>query len=57
MATYRPTELHRKWSQGELTLEQAIGQLLQYLLDLIERLTELEKRLRQLEQVVAKPQS
>jgi hypothetical protein len=57
MATYTPTELRRKWSKGELTADQLLGQLVQYLIEFAERLTELEKRLRQDEQPPAKSQS
>ena len=57
MASYPLPEVRRKWSKGELTLEQVAGHLLQHLLDLVERLTEIEKRLRQLEQPPAKPQA
>jgi hypothetical protein len=55
MSTYNPSELLSKWSRGELTLEQAIGHLLQHLLAFAQRLLEIEKRLRQLEQPPAKP--
>ena len=50
MASYPLPEVRRKWSKGELTLEQVAGHLLQHLLDQLERLNEVEKRLQQLEQ-------
>jgi len=50
MSTYSPQELTRRWEHSQLTIEQAIGQLIQHLLDLLQRLAELERRLRQLEQ-------
>ena len=50
MASYPLPEVRRKWSKGELTLEQVAGHLLQHLLDHLERLNEVEKRLHQLEQ-------
>ena len=56
MATYPLPEVRRKWSKGELILEQVLGHVVQHLLDHLERLSELEKRLRQLEQPPAKPQ-
>ena len=64
MASYPLPEVRRKWSKGELTLEQVAGHLLQHLLDLVERVTEVEKpgahRAQQLEQArpeARKPQS
>jgi hypothetical protein len=42
--------LVKEWAKGELTVEQAIGHLLQNLYWLFQRLAEIEKRLRQLEQ-------
>lgn len=41
MSTYAPEELRRYWSQGSLTLEQAIGHILQH----IKRLSEEQQRL------------
>jgi hypothetical protein len=52
MSTYAIPDLLHKWSLGELTTKQAIGQLLQHVLHLLQRLTEQEKRLRQLEQLL-----
>lgn len=49
-STYNLPDLLRKWAQGDLTTEQAVGHLLQHLLTLGNRQTELEKRLRVLEQ-------
>jgi hypothetical protein len=55
MSTYSLSDLLHKWSRGELSAEQAIGQLIQHALLSGQRLSELEKRLRQLEPP-AKPQ-
>ena len=61
MSTYSPSELLSMWRKSELSLEQAIGYLLQNLLGLSQRLAEIEKaealRARQLEQPPAKPQA
>lgn len=38
MGAYPLEVLIRKWSLGELTVEQAIGQILQILLELVKRL-------------------
>jgi hypothetical protein len=46
MGSYPLDVLLRKWSLGELTVEQAIGQLIQVLLELVKRVEELEDRLR-----------
>jgi hypothetical protein len=54
-STYSLSELLRKWRKNELTLEQAIGHLLQHLIAFDTRLTEIEKRLRNLEQPPMKP--
>jgi hypothetical protein len=56
MSTYSPSELLSKWSKGELSLEQAIGHLLQHVFAFAQRLVEIEKRLRQLEERPVKPQ-
>ncbi|MFN8486384.1 MAG: hypothetical protein U0350_02255 [Caldilineaceae bacterium] len=50
MSTYSLPDLLQRWSKGDLTADQAIGQLLQQLLILADRQTELDKRLRALEQ-------
>jgi hypothetical protein len=55
MATYPPPELFKQWKHGELSLEQAIGQLLQHLVAQSQQLAELERRLRQFEQPPGKP--
>ena len=62
MSTYSLSELLHKWSRGELSAEQAIGQLIQHALLADQRLSEVEKtgavRARPLEQPPpAKPQS
>lgn len=49
MATYTTAELLHRWKQQTLTQEQAIGQLLQHIDTLSQRLTELEQRLRALD--------
>ena len=49
-STYSLPDLLRKWAQGDLTAEQAIGHLLQNLLAMGNRQSEFEKRLRALEQ-------
>jgi hypothetical protein len=43
MSTYTPEELLRKWMQGDLTPEQAIGQLVQHIHSLQERCLRLER--------------
>ena len=50
MSTYSIPELLQKWKLGELTVEQALGHVLQNCLTLIQRQTETEKRVQQLEQ-------
>ena len=50
MSTYTVPELLQKWARSELSLEQAIGYMLQNLLGVGQRLSEIEKRLRQLEE-------
>ena len=52
MAIYTDQDLLQKWSLGELTTEQAIGQLLQHLQQTRQKLTELERRTRHLEQLL-----
>jgi hypothetical protein len=50
MSTYTLPELLQKWARSELSLEQAIGYLLQHVFAFGQRLVEIEQRLRQLEQ-------
>ena len=50
MATHPVPDLLQRWAKSELTVEQAIGHLLQHLLAVVQRLAEIEKRLHQLEQ-------
>ena len=50
-STYGLAELLRKWALGELTVEQAVGHLLQHLLAIGNRQIDFEKRLRALEQL------
>jgi hypothetical protein len=57
MAMYTLSELRRKWAKGELTMEQVLGQLVQYVIEFAERLTKIEQQRRQDEQPPAKPQS
>ena len=42
MGNYSFDVLVRKWSLGELTVEQAIGQIIQILMKLAKRIEELE---------------
>ena len=56
MSTYTLPELLQKWARNELSLEQAVGHVLQHLLGIGQRMNEIEKRLRQLEQP-PKPQA
>jgi hypothetical protein len=55
MATETPGLLYKQWERNELSVERAVGQLLQHLVAQSERLAELEKRLRQVEQEQSKP--
>ena len=43
MSTYPLSELFHRWKLGELTAEQAVGFMMQHLLDFEERLIALEK--------------
>ena len=52
MATDTASDLLQQWSLGELTVERAIGQLLQHLQQTRQQQAELEKRLRQLERLL-----
>jgi hypothetical protein len=45
MGTYNLDEIMKRWHKGELTAEQAIGQILQMLQTLNQRVGNLEKRL------------
>lgn len=49
MSAYRPHELDALWRQNRLTAEQAVGHLVQLLLELFKQLEEVERRLRQTE--------
>ena len=49
MSSYAITELLSLWAKGELTVEQAVGHLMQNHLALCQRQTEIEHRLRRLE--------
>ncbi len=42
MKKYPASELIKKWEREELTADQAIGQLLQWVVALVERVTKLE---------------
>lgn len=48
MKKYPVTELVRKWEREELTVEQAIGQLLLWLVDLVEGSAKLEANQRKM---------
>ena len=50
LSIYTLPDLLKQWEYEKLTVEQMIGQLLQHLLALLQRLAELQKRLRHLEQ-------
>lgn len=50
MSMYSLKELLSLWSQGKLLAEQAIGQIIQHVLSLSNRLTQVEKRQQTLEQ-------
>jgi hypothetical protein len=56
MSTHSIPELLQLWPKGELTVEQAVGHLLQNLLTLFQWHTEVERRLCQLGQPLVKPQ-
>ena len=49
MATYDLQELLGLWAQGELTLKQAVGHILQRLVPIDQRLKQFDQRLKQLE--------
>lgn len=51
MSMYPIQELLSLWAQGKLGAEQAIGQLIQHILTLSNRLTQVEKRLQALERL------
>ncbi len=42
MKRYELTELIKRWERGDLTVEQAIGQILLWLAALVERIAKLE---------------
>ena len=44
MGTYGLQELIRRWGRGQLTTEQAVGQILLLLVELDKRLQKLERR-------------
>ena len=56
MSTPPIDELMKRWRQGEITAEQAVGYMMQHLVALSQWRPEVEKRLRQLEQPPSKPQ-
>ncbi len=43
MGVYSLDDLIRRWQTGQLTLEQAVGQILLLLKDLVDRMRELER--------------
>lgn len=45
MSTYGLEEVLRRWERGTLTVDQAIGQILQLLQIIEERLRELERKI------------
>ena len=44
MAVYNLNELTKLWAQEKITSEQAIGQILLHISDLVERLNRLEQK-------------
>jgi hypothetical protein len=50
MSAYPLETLLRQWARGDLTAEQAIGQILQVMAKLLERIQEVENRLFRWEQ-------
>ena len=50
MSAYPLETLLRQWARGDLTAEQAIGQILQVMAKLLERIQEIENRLFRWEQ-------
>jgi hypothetical protein len=53
MSTYPPDELMRKWTQGDLTPEQAIGHIVQHLQRMQEQHAQLVQFLRCVEAAAA----
>ena len=49
MSTHSIHELLSLWAKGELTVDQAVGHLMQNFLALFQRQTDIEQRLRRLE--------
>ncbi|MBN1886837.1 MAG: hypothetical protein JW850_02565 [Thermoflexales bacterium] len=43
MGIYSLDELIRRWQTGQLTIEQAVGQILLLLKELVDRMRELER--------------
>lgn len=59
MSTYDLDEMVKRWGQDKLTMEQAIGQILQHLQGIIERLGKVERLVeeqRVIETAVTPPQ-
>jgi len=50
MSAYKLEELLQLWAAGKVSVEQAIGQILQLIRERDERLRELERRMRTLRQ-------
>ncbi len=57
MSTYSLPDLLHQWAQGNLSAEQAVGQVLQNLLTLAQRLTDSIKRVRNTENARIKGKS
>ena len=51
MGRYTLEQLIEYWRTEQLTVEQAVGQILQFLLEYRQRIEELENRLREVERV------
>ena len=44
MAMYEPQELHKRWERGDLSVNQAIGQLILRVIDFVKRFATMETR-------------
>lgn len=55
MSAYKLEEVIRKWKVGQLTVEQAIGQILMLIQERDQRLQELEDRVSALRQALTSP--
>ena len=53
MSTYELPELLKRWKQEQLTIEQLLGQLLQHLVALEQRVSQVEKEQRNASRTVS----